>query len=372
MNNVPVVSVEDFIKIIKLQIEENNKRPVFGLGKGGIGKSEAICNLAKELNIGYIDIRLLLYNETDLKGIPYPNENHTKTIWLENNILPNIERDGNRGILVLDEITSCSKSVRTAAYQLLNERALGEYKLPDGWLIVCLGNGEEDGGDYQGMEGNFANRCSIFNIVTNLDVWKKWALSNNIHELVTAYLSFKPTHLHTFQIDSESEILFASPRSWKAVSDILNNCNISLLQSDHITKLRINSNIGNLVGQQFIAFTKFKESAPSIDLIMSTGKCDNNLSNEVIIILVHEISKELSRIIKDDMVKYNGIQQSSLNRLVNSLNWILSLPKEYAVMSFKDLVNYDDVFKRLIIHPNLLESCPMLTKFASDNSEIFK
>lgn len=184
--NLPAVTVKQFTEIVEQQFKEGIMRPIFGLGKGGIGKTESIKDLADQLGIGYIDIRLLMYSEVDLKGIPYPNTDHTFTVWLQNNILPRVERDGERGILVLDEITSVSRSVRTAAYQLLNERRLGEYVLPAGWMVVCLGNGEEDGGDFQGMEGNFANRCSIFNVSPNLDAWKDWAYKTGINYLVLA------------------------------------------------------------------------------------------------------------------------------------------------------------------------------------------
>ena len=107
-NNLPIATIEQFTEIIKQQFQEQNYRPIFGLGKGGIGKTESIADLAKELGIGYIDIRLLLYSEVDLKGIPYPDSSNTHTIWLQNSILPIASRDGDMGILVLDEITSPS------------------------------------------------------------------------------------------------------------------------------------------------------------------------------------------------------------------------------------------------------------------------
>ena len=155
-NNLPTVTVEQFTTIVKRQFSEGIRRPIFGLGKGGIGKTESIAELAKEMGIGYIDVRLLLYSEVDLKGIPYPNVNHTATIWLQNDILPRADRDGERGILVFDEITSCAKSVRTAAYQLLNENRLGEYVLPAGWMIVCLGNVIRQIGKSKRVEGVFS------------------------------------------------------------------------------------------------------------------------------------------------------------------------------------------------------------------------
>ena len=126
-SNLPSVNVYTFTKIIELQFKEKNFRPIFGLGKGGIGKTESIMELAKKkLHIGYVDIRLLLYSETDLKGIPYPSTDHVRTIWLQNDILPTVEKDGETGILVFDEITSCARSVRTAAYLFLKERRFGD------------------------------------------------------------------------------------------------------------------------------------------------------------------------------------------------------------------------------------------------------
>ena len=75
--NLPAVTVKQFTEIVEQQFKEGIMRPIFGLGKGGIGKTESIKDLADQLGIGYIDIRLLMYSEVDLKGIPYPNTDHT-------------------------------------------------------------------------------------------------------------------------------------------------------------------------------------------------------------------------------------------------------------------------------------------------------
>ena len=338
--NLPSITVDTFTKIVEMQFNENNFRPIFGLGKGGIGKTESIMDLAKnKLKIGYIDVRLLLYSETDLKGIPYPNAEHTKTIWLQNNILPNVDRDGERGILVFDEITSCARSVRTAAYQLLNERKLGEYTLPNGWMIICLGNGEEDGGDYNGMEGNFANRCSVFNVVPNVEAWKIWAFNHGINELVTAYVSFKPQDLHSYNPESETELLFASPRSWKAVSDILNTYGYN--ENDSLLVARIVSNVGLRVGQQFLAFCKFREQAVDPKTIVVNGAMPKLNNQEIIYITIQSVIKLIIDKINADKERYNGIMDDTIVWTANGIKWILSLRKEYAVMGYQDLVRYD-------------------------------
>lgn len=371
-SNLPTITVDDFSKIVEMQFNEKNYRPIFGIGKGGIGKTESIFDLAKnKLNIGYIDIRLLLYSETDLRGIPYPDEHHAKTIWLQNNTLPTVDKDGETGILVFDEITSCTRSVRTAAYQLLNERRLSEYELPSGWMIVCLVNGEEDGGDYQGMEGNFANRCSVYNVVADADSWKKWAMKHGVNDLVTSYVSWKPEDLHSMSVDSETEILFSSPRSWKAVSDILNVYGYN--ENDTILHKRIFGNVGTRVGQQFISFCKFKNETVDPKQIVS-GLAKPQLKNrEVMYITIGSVIKLIGDSIKSDMEASGGaVTLNTIGYMANGLRWILSLQKEYAVMGFKDLIAYNDkIIPKLIMSAELREQCPEILQFAQDNRTIF-
>lgn len=369
--NLPSVTISEFVQIVKMQYEENNYRPIFGLGKGGIGKTEAIKDLATELGIGYVDIRLLLYAETDLKGIPYPDETHTKTIWLQNDILPTVEQNGEKGILVFDEITSCARSVRTAAYQLLNERRLGEYKLPDGWMIVCLGNGEEDGGDYQGMEGNFVNRCSVFNVTTSVEAWKSWARNHNVNSLVTGYVSWKPADLHSYKPDNETELQFASPRSWTAVSNLLNMYVFD--ENNRILLSRINANLGISVGHSFIAFCKYSKESINPQDILSGVSVPEIKSKEVLFITISSVVK----LVGDEIIKdFNTTGECSKNSMyitANMLNWLLGLPsKEEAIMGFKDFFNYEpSKIGKVLLSAEFLQLCPKLVAFSNQNKEIF-
>lgn len=371
-NNLPTVTVDQFTTIVKRQFNEGIRRPIFGLGKGGIGKTESIADLAKELGIGYIDVRLLLYSEVDLKGIPYPNVNHTATIWLQNDILPRADRDGEKGILVFDEITSCAKSVRTAAYQLLNEGRLGEYVLPEGWMIVCLGNGEEDGGDYQGMEGNFANRCSVFNVTHNLEAWKDWAYSKGVNYLVLGYVSWRPSDLHTFTPDSESEMLFASPRSWKAVSDVLNIYGFN--KNDEITNLRILANVGSRVGNNFISFCKYKDTSVEPSEILAGKKVPEITEMEVLFLTMQGVISLMSEAVKIDKTNHGRITNGTMEKCANGIKWMIGLKSvEHQVMAVKDFVSTDrESVTQLFLSPTFNEMCPELMQFASKNNAIFK
>lgn len=383
-NNLPSVSLGDFIQIVEQQLDEGNFRPIFGLGKGGIGKTESIEYIARKRGIGYIDIRLLLYSEVDLKGIPYPDADHIKTIWLQNNILPT-EKDGEHGILVFDEITSCGRSVRTAAYQLLNERKLGEYKLPDGWLVVCLGNGENDGGDYNGIEGNFGNRCSIYNVTANLETWKEYALSRGVNEMVIAYVSWRPSHLHTYDPDKETDILFASPRSWVGISDILNknNFNAQADSSDRaswLIKSRILGNIGTEVGNQFIAFCKYRNETVDPHDIIVRGERPAIKSEEVVYITIQSCVKLITEMFAKDangqkVTQDTKLSAATINGVANFISWMLDkLKMESAVMGIKDLTRANrDAFKEVLLNPSygFTQKCPEYLTFIREHSKIF-
>lgn len=373
-NFMPKVTVEEFTNIIKRNITNNIYRPIFGIGKGGIGKTESIEELANSLNIGYVDIRLLLYTESDLKGIPYINEEHTATIWLQNDILPKPSDSDNGGILVFDEITSCAKSLRTSAYQLLNERRLGEYTLPDNWFMVCLGNGEEDGGQFEGMEGNFANRCSVFNVVTSIESWKKWAYRENVNDLIIAYINWKPSDLHTYNPDKEEEFLFASPRSWKAVSDIINIFGVD--DNDRLTQLQICSNLGQIVGGYFISFCKMKDKILNIDDILNG--IDVNISkdsNEILFITLQSLVKSMHNLISKDLENSNVISTEVIDKCVNGFNFILNKIEklEIQVMSIRDFIEIDKktAVDLIINDRNLIQKCPKLSEFAKDNKVVF-
>lgn len=369
---LPIITMSEAKEIVKLTIEEGEKRPLFFLGKGGIGKSASIEALAKELNIGYIDIRLLLYTETDIKGIPYPDDNREYTVWLQNDILPRVERDGEKGILVFDEITSAMKSVRTAIYQLLNERRLGDYKLPDGWTVVCLGNGEEDGGDYNGLEGNFANRCSLFRVQPDIDAFKEYALLAGFNNLVIAYLNWCNSDLQTYSDDVESEenLVFASPRSWKAVSDILNRTG----SMDKITQLRIKSNIGTLVGEKFITFCDYRESAIDIDDILAGKKVKQPKNSEAVYLTIQNLVSRMGDIVALDNNLIAGFSEEVLVKCSNGVKWLLGLDKlEYSVMGIKDFITYNKVAVPTLLLSDAFDSyCPELEAFATKNKEVFR
>ena len=118
------------------------KRPVFLWGPPGIGKSELVADITEELGGHMIDLRLGQMEPTDIRGIPFYNKDNGKMDWAEPIDLPSEELASQYPIIVLflDEMNSAAPSVQAAAYQLILNRRIGKYKLPDNVVMVAAGN----------------------------------------------------------------------------------------------------------------------------------------------------------------------------------------------------------------------------------------
>jgi MoxR-like ATPases len=256
------MNLREFRECVEFNIEHGIRHAILGLGAPGVGKSQIIKQIGDKLGYKVIDLRLAQMSEVEIGGLIYPNEDRTKTRWLSPEVLPDEERDGKKTILLLDEITSCPKRVQVAAYQLILDRRVGQYKLPEGTFVIGLGNREDDDGVYIRLAGPLADRFEIHFIDVDFKIWKNdFAIPFGIHNYVLKYLNFKPTALHTQMADQES-MVFATPRSWERVSDIL-KCDSNLTNPVVVNKIA--GNIGDVETAQFIQFLHDNSESVTVD-----------------------------------------------------------------------------------------------------------
>ncbi len=182
--------------------------PVMIWGPPGVGKSQLVSQVAKKHDRTLIDIRLSQMEPSDLRGIPFKDGD--KVEWAVPSMLPDAQKHGAEGILFLDEITSAPPSVSAAAYQLILDRRLGDYQIPDGWAIFAAGNRQGDRGVTYSMPAPLANRFSHYDFDINLDDWVHWAYQTGIDERVIAFLRFRPDLLFDFD-PAHKPVAFPSP-----------------------------------------------------------------------------------------------------------------------------------------------------------------
>jgi len=151
------------------------QRPVFMWGAPGIGKSDIVKQLGEESNREVVDVRLSLWEPTDIKGIPYYNSTANTMSWAPPAELPTDENS--TAILFLDELNSAAPATQAAAYQLILNRRVGTYVLPKGVSIVAAGNRETDKGVTYRMPAPLANRFLHLELRVDFEDWHQWAVS---------------------------------------------------------------------------------------------------------------------------------------------------------------------------------------------------
>ncbi len=242
--------------------EQGHHTPVMLWGPPGVGKSQLIQQIAAENNVAVIDIRLSQMEPSDLRGIPFRNDNEVE--WAVPSLLPNASRHGEKGILFLDEITSAPPTVSAAAYQLILDRRLGEYQVPEGWVIFAAGNRQGDRGVTYTMPAPLANRFSHYEFDVHLDDWVAWAWANGIDERVIAFLRFRPELIFDFD-PAHNPVAFPSPRSWEFSHRALQKFH----DNGDLLAGSLQACVGPAAGIELKAFVDNLDNLPDIDAIIA-------------------------------------------------------------------------------------------------------
>ena len=233
------------------------KIPIFIWGPPGVGKSQIVAQVAKGQNKALIDVRAVQMDPVDLKGLPHINDDG-RAHWAIPDFLPT---EG-EGVLFLDELNSAPQLVQAACYQLILDRKLGDYELPDGWSIVAAGNNETDRGVTTRMPTPLANRFAHFQAATDVDDWSKWAARNQIRPEVIAFIRFRPELLHSFDPKS-GEKAFPTPRSWEFVSNAMNANPVPEIEFQVYAGI-----VGQAAAAELVGFLRIFRNLPSIDMIL--------------------------------------------------------------------------------------------------------
>lgn len=249
------VNIPELVTILNRTMAAD--RPVMIWGPPGIGKSEAIEQIGAATDRPVIDMRLLLMEPTDLKGIPYYDHETKTMVWAPSSELPQPGQGLDNAILFLDEMPSAPPSVQASAYQLILNRKVGTYKLPKGVSIVAAGNRETDKGVVYRMPSPLANRFIHVSLQEDFKAWSQWAVNNNVHPDVVGFLSANERHLFNFNPKSPDKA-FATPRSWVFVSDVLDDT-----MPESLTSTLVSGCVGDGLAIEFMQHRKFVSKLPS-------------------------------------------------------------------------------------------------------------
>lgn len=257
------------IKAIDTLIKAN--QPVMIHGSPGVGKSQVVQQVAKNNKIGFIDVRLSQLDPVDLRGVPSVDAKKKQTSWNVPDFFP---KDG-AGILFLDEINSAAQATQAAAYQLVLDRRLGDYELPEGWKIVAAGNRATDRAIVNQMSTALKNRFAHLNFEVNNEDWVDWALRNNIATEVIGFIRFRPMLLNEFEKRNDTKEerermmrmkdaqAFATPRSWEFLSKAL-----AETPDEDIEYELYSGIVGEGCAAEFMGYMKYYRNMPNLDVVL--------------------------------------------------------------------------------------------------------
>lgn len=235
------------------------KQPLMVWGPPGVGKSQVAAQVAQAEGCQFIDLRLPLLDSVDLRGIPTTNNGTTR--WLPPSFLPT----KGKGILFLDEIVQGQQIVQAAASQLILDRRIGEYALPDGWYVMAAGNRETDRAATNKMPSHIANRFVHVQFEIDIEDWLTWAFGNKIDASVIAFLQMRPDLLHQFDPTQKA---FPTPRSWEFVSKV-----VTQGADEECFREIIEGTVGKAAAAEYVGFFRVYRELPEFeDIVKSPGK----------------------------------------------------------------------------------------------------
>ena len=247
---------------------------------------------------------ILDYNKwgpIDLTGIPFYNQAKEKTVYAPPSILPD---KASNGILFLDELPTASRAVQASSMQLVLDRRIGQYNLPDGWKIVAAGNDVSDNLASHEIIAPLANRFLHFKLEPDLFDWFEWAY-DKINFTIIDFLLRNTEYFCTSNREENNNLkAFPTPRSWEFVSNQINNI--------------VGSPKANKIG--------YTDNLSDVDKDKVSIYCNNIITNPVIFALVNSAVGNLAT-----------VEFFNFLRMTEDRSFILPNPKEFVRLMQDDI-----------------------------------
>lgn len=220
-------------------------------GAPGVGKSQAVQQWNADKVLEYqrriaagenvkpwnpvvCDVRLSMKEPVDLVGVPIPTKNEKgemATVWAIPSMWPRDDDQFSGGVIHLDEMNQGQAAILNAAFQLIQDRALGEYKVPEGYLIIGSSNPAAFNNTVTEFSGPLSNRFSHFNVKANFESWMNHRLNHGGNLDVMTFLKTQGEGMLYDTVAIENRFgdkadclytdIIVTPRSWEVVERVL-------------------------------------------------------------------------------------------------------------------------------------------------------
>lgn len=344
------------------------------VGESGIGKTALAKEIAQNNNWSLIIINGNLLKEGEIGGLP-TIESYTEvkgqgdqaekkaTVYAVHHKLREIDEEISHGktvLLFIDEINRCEHTVQQELMNLILNREINGYKLPEKVKILAAMNPSGKYGseyDYQVVDMDPAqeNRFVWLYMEPDYKQWLDWATETGIEPKVLEFISTFPEYLHMINEDD----LRATPRSYERISSSYKNYKEhkdSIPRSVFLNVVK--GNVGRVIAEEFMSFveTDYSPLLSSEDVFSGQSLPETvvervkNESHTRLYLAAKNILKNLESNIMTDKVDTSFY----IGRLIGFLNLY---PVDLKIGIMKDIRNdFPEVYKYAIENEGFVES----------------
>ena len=321
--NLPI-SV-DQKQLMDVLLNVSTVRPVFIWGPPGIGKSAIVEQFASDVGLECVSLLGSQLAPEDIIGVPQIVEG--RSVFCP----PRMIARERPYCLFLDELNACSQEVQKAFYSLILERRIGEYRLPEGSIVVGAGNRSQDNAITKPMSSALLNRMFHVELRADSRLWLEWAAAHGIHPWVYDYICARPDQL--WSQPSKTEEPFSTPRSWHMLSDALISCGGGV--SEQEVAILANGCLTAAHAIQFAAYVRQVRSQYSLKRILNGEQRwpDRPEERDVLYFLAQSFRARLLKELPRNRGKLSGEAQAQALRAKELLVELADISPEVVQMA---------------------------------------
>lgn len=183
-------------------------------GHPGVGKSTLAAEVAGEMGLPLIDLRLAQREPAELGGVHVPDrEREQLTLLPPPWVREAVERPA---LVFLDEINAAVTRLHQAvAYQIVLERRVGPFAFHPGTRVMAAGNLDEDNAIAVPLSSALNNRFAHFTLRVDVGAWLAWAETHDLPPAILAYLRAHERQGAGLLYANDGAEAFPTPRSWE-------------------------------------------------------------------------------------------------------------------------------------------------------------
>lgn len=372
---------------------EQVRTPLLVIGEPGVGKTAGIKSIIDAHNanpdskqkFGFKIIRLGQKIVGDLDGLPVYDGMAGEVRRMPMEDLPQVERDGEYGVLFLDELTSADvQQIQPALGLADSTRTIGTYRLPEHWLLVAAGNGDNCS-NFVRLDDMTISRFAVYDVITNYETdWRPWAHANKIEADILAYLNFRPDSfckVISTDMDKTGK-QFTSARTWTTLdAEIkkrkLRAAMLNKPMTDQDLKRICNACIGSEVTRDFLAFLTYRSKLKydPDKILKGIEEAPAEMEKQSFHIILESCVKKLLEVRQKNPATFT-------TQLANLVTWLLQSPElDNKLSALTELRNPTEEINNektglaavnlMASDPTFLSLCPSLDDFIITHSEFF-